>query len=102
MNREELLNAAEVMRRAAEGEPVQWKEKDQKLRETEWKSCGALAEFALFDWERSIYRITPKPREVWINIYKDGSMYIYNDPKRCRGTRSDILAQAVHFREVLP
>lgn len=58
----ELREAAEVMRRAADGEQVQCQDRQDRqgwwnLSKPEW------------DWSQTKYRIAPKAREVWINDY---------------------------------
>lgn len=59
MNKEQLLAAAEVMRRAAEGEPVQ----AYVYMDCRWQDVPDPT----WAWEITSYRIKPrKPREVFI------------------------------------
>lgn len=60
MTKEDTKAAAEVMRRAAEGEPLQYR----YVGDTSgWGDCTTLP---IWDWNRVEYRIKPTPREFWI------------------------------------
>lgn len=63
MTNEELLRAAEVMRRAANGEHVQWRARHGKGN---WEEFNGRRS-PVWGWDTDEYRIKPKPREVWVN-----------------------------------
>lgn len=52
-------------------------------------------------WYESIkYRRKRIPREVWMNVYRNGSRYVYDDPiEAAHGVTHD--GTTIHFREVI-
>lgn len=96
MNKEQLLAAAEVMRRAAEGEPVQVY--------MHMQSCWRDVAEPCWSWERSAYRIKPRePREVFI-----GEKQFMGAGERCgpgctvyQAHSKDPAGDLIKFREVV-
>lgn len=91
MNKEQLLAAAEVMRRAAEGEPVESRFK--KTTNPLW----IRSETPIFDWETFNYRIKPNLREVWVT--DDGQHIRQYDPAYSHGWHD--LTKWKKYREVV-
>ena len=101
MTPEELKAAAEVMRRASEGEPVEGRHRG----DGDWGACPEPG----WDWFYYEYRIAPqKPREWWGVAWADHKCVITEFPER-RDAEAHIAAVAnragdmrlVHVMEVL-
>lgn len=45
------------------------------------------------------YRIKPKPREFWANIFPDGSADLFRDEGQARAFRSDVVKETIHLIE---
>lgn len=104
MTTEELKAAAEVMRRAAEGEPVEYR---NRHADRTWRQTTTL----LWNWCDCVYRIAPpKPREWWGVAWANHKCVITDFPERrdaeahiaAAANRSNDQFRLVHITEVLP
>jgi len=70
MNREELLQASEVLKAAAEGKPIQWKIKDKLVVWSDARVDNTEINFNFGDYD---YRIKPEARYI---PYPDLSSFV--------------------------
>ena len=70
MNRERAKELLPIIEAFANGEGIQRKDPDGK-----WTPL--LEENVLYDTDTE-YRIKPKPREFWLNVYPQGDYYGYD------------------------
>ncbi len=94
MNREEAGKRAAIMQAYADGKEIQFK----YFKDSHWMSLqtfGTEFDFATYD-----YRVKPKPREYWLNIYPGNVTVIHNTFDSAAESRSPD-GTTIHVREVL-
>jgi hypothetical protein len=98
MDRERAKELLPIIQAFAEGKAIQWRWRTH----TPWLPVLCLGD--LFDTEGFEYRIKPepsKPREWWINEYKRGETFCYENREladKCAGLGR---IRCIHVREVL-
>ena len=95
MNREDTKKAIEVMQAYVDGAEI-------AVRYFGFCNDAPDAE-PLFNWDAAEYRIKPKPREFWINLYRnDGHSFMVHTSEEEAKRRADTdLKKTIKVREVI-